>query len=451
MASNDPFPPHTQKQEESQVTNSDERRITPLEGTTTVDEKVFIESETLAYFALDKVCAQIAQEVYDTRAWHVVLLNDAMSADIQNYFAVLTELKILEKSYASLVSKQLSMTGSAAAIGPAIELLGLFRESTSFSGRKFEIQERPLMAALAGKLITKKISVRMPALFPVGGVAGPDSVFANVVQPLITDIRRLQEQLEERYSLPQPDSEALPSGWQQLLSALQSLANRLASVQQELMKLAASDTNKPGKENSPADRVAELFQPVLVARRDAMGEIGPKLRQIAELDEELGRLEKGDPLDPAKIAMAREKIAGLQSELRPALVLLEKTDSQFTELQNSMSKVEEKSGLSRFARLVRASEILGRKEAAFLYASVVSAGGAYRVSRNLLQTMFWKGNWSFSGGCIVWYTLFGADGTILASAIHRHLEPFTSLKSPGGWRSWLGKESTVLNSTQRGS
>jgi hypothetical protein len=229
---------------------------------------------------------------------------------------------------------------------------------------------------------------------------------------------------------------------------MQMLVNRLNLLQQELTKLAASDAGRAGQENTPADRVAELFKPVLEARRAAMSEVGPKLRQIAELDEELGRLEKANPPDPAAIATAREKIVGAQAEVRPALLLLEKTDTQFTELQSSMSKVEEKSGLSRFARLVRASEILARKDASFLYASVTTAGGAYRVSRNFLQTIFWKGSWSFSGGCIVWYTLFGADGKILVSATHRHLEPFTRLRSPDGWMSWFGKKTTVLNSTK---
>ena len=115
-----------------------------------------------------------------------------------------------------------------------------------------------------------------------------------------------------------------------------------------------------GDGSSPATsvpvRAVDLFKPVLEARRNAMKTLLPQLRRIAELDELLGELERAAQPDAARISETRQEIARVQSETRPALVLLEKADAQFGELQSSMSKVDEKTGLSRYARFVRASD-----------------------------------------------------------------------------------------------
>lgn len=378
MSTPDPFPPHPPKEPQSPdgKKSGEQASITPLDGTVSLDDRVSMESQVLAYRASARIAAAIATE---TKACcsRVVLLNELLAVDIRNSFGIRAELSVLEKAYRSLVPEKSTVArdlSAAAAVAPAVELLGLFREDTQLSGRKFDITERALHASLAGALVALEVAVSMPALMStVGGSASPP---------------------------PTP----------------------------------------------PWDRAAELFAPVLKARRDAMESLRPQLRRLAELDEELGGAEGASKRDKDRISATRGQIAQIQGQLRPALLLLEKTDAQFVQLQTSLGKVDEKSGLSGYARFVRALEILADSEAAFLFAAVVAAGGTYRVSRNLWRTLFFRAGWSFSGGCIAWYVLFRRGGEILAASTHRHLEPFTSIREPF-WARLFGSTSEALNST----
>ena len=95
-------------------------------------------------------------------------------------------------------------------------------------------------------------------------------------------------------------------------------------------------------------------------------------------------------------------------------------EAVFESVSSKLSKVDDKTGLNQLQLLERAGFVASiaaqaKDRTFYLFAQVVSAGGAFRISKNLLRTLFWGDALEHAGGCLITYGLFNADGRLLAS------------------------------------
>lgn len=95
-------------------------------------------------------------------------------------------------------------------------------------------------------------------------------------------------------------------------------------------------------------------------------------------------------------------------------------EAVFDGVSARLSKVDDKTGLNQLQLLERAGFVMAiaakaGERAFYLFAQVVSAGGAFRISKNVLRTLFWGPALEHAGGCVVSYGLFSANGRLIAA------------------------------------
>jgi len=359
------------------------------EGVTTIDDKVFLECEILAYKAVSRISRQIGFEVraaVDVAApagtpATIILLDETLASAFQLYSALIVQLGLFVRAFKSVApegspQEQKSKTKLAAftqvslasktvtgLLAGVVDLVGLFRQDTQLSGRAVSVQETALFLELARSLRFKGLKVVYPRLF-----------------------------------------------------GFQAQSNT-----------SASDTG-----------LTELFESVFSAREKAVTRLRPQLNKIAELEKEI--LDRQLELPTASPDRQKELtkeidaknafLADARRNLDPDLVPFENTDTQWSDLQKGLHTPDGKSGqvpmqlLNRAAQSIQQFHDANPDPAFFLYAEAVVAGGTMRIHRNLWRTLFQGDGISFSGGAVVSYALFDGMAALLTSGTHRYMTPF---------------------------
>jgi hypothetical protein len=157
----------------------------PLEGKTTIDDKVSIEPVVVAHAALNgigvEIAAEIAAALQKSKSNKVVVYNEAAAQNLWQLRAVMNELTFLNQQLEAAVSgtatgpSLLLLPQLAGAFGRSVsDLVGLFRTDTELKGKDITLNESAIVAAVARELITKTagdqpIRVFYPSLTPLPG------------------------------------------------------------------------------------------------------------------------------------------------------------------------------------------------------------------------------------------------------------------------------------------
>lgn len=331
--------------------------VQPLEGTTSVDEKLFFEPERLSYQAAASLAAEVRRAIVDAvKDKDVIIAGTALLVDLANIRAVEESLAVLEKDYSSLAgvwrpapAVPVMKTGLAlnafavlpaasAVISGALGILSFFREDVDYRGIRTVVDPLAFELALAGELASAGAAkgVYVAELFaPTGGAS-------NLVERLdLTHQARIRV-------------------WQ----------------------LAAP-------------RIAEL------ARLD--GELDAASRE--------GNQERVDRLV--------SKIAKIRRILDPLTEPLSRLDRRLDELEAGLNRTDDKTGLTTLARLLRAEAIreAAAPGAVFVHAAVVSSGGHHRISRHLLRMIFLGDGLSFTGGAVIRWAVVERSGNVVKAGI----------------------------------
>jgi hypothetical protein len=345
--------------------------VQPLEGKTTIDDKMVFEPERLSYVSAAKVAAEIAGKLPDPKELGplIVIARVSLLADMANLQATGTLLDGLQQDYESLGGQAkdlLQSRGSglqmeaapdtaekpeitnlpapipalplvAAGLNAALGLVSLFREDVSFSGVKTGVDALAFELALASAL--KKRG------------------FARVLIP---------------------DLCVIPAG-----GATED------SLQSKLQKIE--------------DAKLGLWQAV-----------SPLVSELVELDTELDQASRGG--DQPTVDSLTGEIAQLRRDLSPITEPLSRVDQRYSEILSQLQKADADSGLTGLARLLRAEAISGM-EPEFLHAQVVSSGGHNRIQRSLWRTLFGGDGLSFMGGVVVRWARLSSTGEIQQGGI----------------------------------
>jgi hypothetical protein len=115
-----------------------------------------------------------------------------------------------------------------------------------------------------------------------------------------------------------------------------------------------------------------------------------------------------------------ERFPAAKAALDSARDQFQAAEAVFENVSNKLTTADEKTGLTQLQLVERAAFVhsIGRASSGrtfYLFAQAVSAGGAFRISRNILRMLFWGDGLEHSGGCIVTFALFNDAGDLRAA------------------------------------
>lgn len=379
---------------------ADAPAVTPLEGKTTLDDKVSFEPTRLSYRCAERLAARIADAIASlVNGRKVVVAGVPFLTDLANFNALGATLDGLRKDYESLEAS-----------AQRFERLRLGIGVDKKSGAA------PLPADLgeAANLDAKDAAAKMkllsaPVLLGVQTALGLVSLLRSDVEYVgaMTVIDPLAFELGLAVALQRKKAEAV-------------FVPELAVV---------SPTAAGGSLVNRIERVQK-------AKRSAWAAIAPTVAELARLDVELVEAEADK--DQRAVDRLAAQQAVLHRELDPISEPLSRADQRLSELWSQWDKVDEHSGLTVFARLLRA-EALNALAPVYVHATVVASGGHHRVSRSLWRTMFSGDGLSAMGGAIVRWAVLGSDGTVLEGGIMADRESATFPPPPKSETSFLSR------------
>src|ERR1700675_1259757 len=389
--------------------------VKPLEGTTTIDDKLSIECDILCYASVNNIAFQIALEFNKIRESGalVIILDDTSKQALHLVRVLVWQTDFLIQEFARAAQEaapQVPALAEAAApqvrvpmegetmlegfvpalpavtaiktaataatdVGRSvIDLLSLFRTDTSYAGRTVTVNENSLMLSLAGKLVERQHSVIYPKLLlfpPSPAVSQSAKDFQNLLQALLDARDDANE-------------------------AVRALASRVAVATQELSSVYKKHTHRRNRQELTTDHV------------------------LASREQQLIK-------DRLQLAGWQKWFTDLDSQLQALLKALNAPDANGVVLLQMLQIAQEL--LSRFNE--------APENTYFLHAEVVSSGGSYRIRRNLFRTLFWSDGLSYSGGAIVSYAFFDSNAVIVKSGTHHYRYPFSRFRD-AWWSKKLG-------------
>ncbi len=350
--------------------------IQPLEGKTSIDKEMFFEPELLSYEAARRGAVYIADKlspkigVNAAKLPNIAIVDEAFLADLANLEAVYLMLDGLKRDYEALAAS----IQPPAIQPPAPELLNAAPLATP--------AVLPALAALTSGL--------------------------NATLGLLSLFREDTEFHGRKTSVD-------PTAFQLMLAG--KLKAKHGETVRVMLPRLLTPSVKTDQENSLRARLAAVHE----AKQEVWDGIKPMVVDLARLEADLDAAARAG--DQAKVDQLSQQLTSLRRKLDPIANPLSRLDAQLSELETQWQRIDEKTGLAPLARLLRAEAIRDLKPH-YVYASVVSAGGSYRIRRSLWRTLFCGDGLSFSGGVIVMWALLGSDGSIHDSGAERHLMPF---------------------------
>jgi hypothetical protein len=347
--------------------------VTPLDGTTTLDDKMAFEPERLAYRSAVVVAERIATNVRELKPppTNVVITGGELLGDLSNLVAtkvileqIVTEFDAIPrlaerlapaKRSRALESVATGAVAPAAAAAPlaaavlagvnpviagvqaGLGLLALLRQNVQFTGATTTIDQVAVQFAVASALVSQTIRVEIEPIATLPALEAKDS-----------DLRQHLEQVER-------------------------------------------------------------------ARAAAWNAVAPHVKGL--LDAQL-RLEAASsmPDNTAAVQDAAQQLTELRQQMAPVTDALEHADARLTSVNAALEKVDESSGMMALGKLLRAERLQVEKPH-YLHVRVVSSGGHHRVTRSLLRTIFSGDGVSAMGGVVIRWALVDAEGAFLMGGI----------------------------------
>jgi hypothetical protein len=342
-----------------------ETSVTPLEGKTTIDDKMFFEPERLSYQCAVDIAAEIAENVKaEVTNQTVVIASTQLLADFANLQAAYTTLETLAQDYENVAS--------------------LGREFTM--RRSLTVMEESVVPdAVIGAALTSAIA--------------PATTLVNAALGLVGFFR---EDVEFHGARTTVDTLAFEIT---LAAHLKQVAGTKVIIPDLKVGSAVITT-----EGSLSFRLAKVQK----AKSAAWALIAPMITELVQLEAELERVAReGNQSEFDRISA---QISDLRRDMQPVSEPLARSDQQLADLQKQWSQRDDVSGVSELARLLRAEAILDVKPI-YLHAKVVSSGGHHRISRSLLRSIFVGDGLSFAGGATARWALLTETGEVLKGGI----------------------------------
>jgi hypothetical protein len=427
---------------------------TPLAGTTTVDAGVKIESEMLAYRAIETNADKVASEISDSSIKSLAILDQKQIKLLQDYTATRVQLGLMIKGYEGQIKTDQAQQNpnfrmAVAGIGPALaagssmvgaftDLLSMFRTNTTVNGMSFTVGE----SAFASEIFR---AVRKPSsgfasdiklYYPLEYSPKPNGLEEY---PIIEKIEKLNDLRLLAGALTGQIDDAQAKK-QKAEDKINELKEREKKIPEELTAaLDRLDTYEKINKKYPS---AEALEKVIDANKE-IGHLKIEQKEIAtKIQEETGKVQGAEntlkklygylDCDPASddFINCGEQIAAYLKAL----------NAQVDKFYTAITTVSGE-GVNPIGSFLQAEELksaLGCDDKSplcggsyILAIHVIDAGGNNRTMTNLIKDVFWGPNITHSGGAIVEYRLYDTDGVIQKSNTFAAYEPYRKAKTIG--------------------
>lgn len=323
--------------------------ITPLEGRTTIDDRLTFEPTRLGYDAARRVASIIASDVApDVTGRAVVVAGDAFLVDLGNLGTAKLQLDMLAADYRRV----------AESLAPPPVAL-----------------ERKAFEKVAPTSVLPAVTVGLQSALGLASLLREDVEFHGV--PTTIDAKAFEIAIA---------------------AALRAAAATTVHVPDLVVVRAPVDA--PGS-------LREKLETMQAARRDAWQAAGPLLAELGPIDAALDAATRNNV--PQEVEALSRRVFELRRQVEPLSQTLGQADRRLNELQAQWDKASETTGLTMLSRLLRA-EALDAAQPIYLHAAVVASGGHHRVSRNLFRMLFVGDGLSSMGGVVVRWALLDTTG-----------------------------------------
>lgn len=365
--------------------------ITPLAGTTTLDDKVQFEPQRLSYEAVDHIAQKIADKVgHRIDGKSVVIIEVSVLTDLSNLQAIQLELDLITAEYRGIAkaAKHLSTRrakpeAESDSMETAVEGEG-DRLSYSITGKSVLTG----LAKTTGGLANLNTGIAAASALATSAV-GLLSLFRQDVQykGADTSIDKLSLQL--------------------------ALGSHLVAHQPTAKVFIADLLNLPALRTEPHCLHARLLQ-VEEARGNAWSLIAPHVTELANLDMQLDEAARANNQD--RLDQLTRQAAALRHDLQPISDPLSRADQRLANLNATLTHTDPASGFSFLARLLNVEALQARKPL-FLHCAAAASGGSFRIIHSLWRTLFSGDGITSIGGAVVRWGLLADDGALLAGGI----------------------------------
>lgn len=418
---------------------------TALEGNTTLDEGVRLETEMVSYKAMSEAAFRISDEIkkkrgsarniaiYDAQIvkdWRFYrALQPAFKGQVEDIFNSYVDLVCndpdvnpqFKKTFCTREDETALKSGNqraetaklrAAAVTEAfavgtnliksfVDLAALFRTETKIEGKTVTIDESALVAeifrALKNDYGAGNINLYYPEVFP------PRKNLSDYRSSTVTLIGTLFSFKKEAERLIKKKNK--DNGRDTLLAEIKNLSKEKADLEEKLNQIKQLEWQLNNLKAALRKETVSVFRRKLweeilelQVEREALGD-------EKKLNENLGKVK-------AAIKEKQDKV----DEIDTATEALAELNARFQSFVDEFIKVDT-NGVNALALFIKSEDIenaLSDNESYWLEIKSVSAGGNNRIRKNLLWYLA-GARVDHSGGIIVEYTLYNKDGSVVYS------------------------------------
>jgi hypothetical protein len=374
--------------------------ITPVDGITTLDEKIQFEPQRLSYDAVDRIAQKIGAKVSHLIADKtVVIVDTSVLSDISNLQAIKFELCRLAAEYKGLAeaAKNLFERQGATEGDQGSDEADDEDEGTGAGNKSVNLTGLNISKGLISKTIGSD-ALKLASSFVPGVTAVTAAVTAGL--GLVSLFR---QDVEYKGSDTAIDKLSLQLALGAHLHADKPTAKVFLS---DLLNLPAL--------HAEHDCLQARILQVEAARRNVWLLIAPLVTQLADLDVRLD--EAARDKDQNRLDQLTKQAASVRHDLQPVSDPLSRADKSLSDLNMRLTQIAADSGLSFMALMLRI-EALHHKKPLFLHCAAVSSGGSYRLVHTLWRTLFSGDGVTSMGGAVVRWGLLNDDGSLLAGGI----------------------------------
>ncbi|MBK7706559.1 MAG: hypothetical protein IPJ30_12475 [Acidobacteria bacterium] len=393
-----------------------------LKGTTTVTGDL-IEKDIAAFRAASCAAGAITRTIDVSKVSAIVIFDQPTADALNEYSALIQHNGLIFQAFkegfkdADVKLKATEKAGgpvtnisAAAILGPALDILALFKVDDKITGAKVTIERDDFVSMISTKLGVQVYDpIRLVNL-------GEPSALLKSLNDLLVESRRASEMLKR---ISDRRAELLKGNQEALAETVKSKQKAVADLEEKLKK--ANARTKPAIQKQLAVAKLELA----AAEKAAKDDLAAAKKQVEEFDADFANIIK---------------------DLNRLKSLAEAAIGQFEPSKGAEDDAPKGRSLVSYLRAEQVLAIINKddnddtKQVAWLDARVAQAGGNVREKGSPIIDIFTRGkSITFSGGAVVSYRLVGMDGLVLASNTIMSYAPYSKLKKDADYdcRSWV--------------
>jgi hypothetical protein len=157
------------------------------------------------------------------------------------------------------------------------------------------------------------------------------------------------------------------------------------------------------------DSLITSLEQLQAGKSAAWSSVGPLIAAL--VSEEKALAEATAAKNQAEVDRLSKELGEMRRNLDPLAIPLERADQRLADLQATWEKVDESTGWSLLARMLRAEAVHAHRPV-YLHATIVSSGGHHRINRSLWRLLTLSDGLSFTGGAVARWALLDPHGRI---------------------------------------